>query len=87
MKLKEIVNKKLEMDKFISEGSNNQQVKRALGLQPEMADFELFTRDRDPIPFMAAGSGYETGAKVDADVPLDIAEKFEALYKKYLQIK
>ena len=46
MKLKEIIRKKFEIDRFISEGEENKIREKASSLQPEMENFESSTKLR-----------------------------------------
>lgn len=90
MKLKEIVRKKFEIDRFISEGEENKIREKASSLQPEMENFESSTKNRFGIPYMAIGSGYEmntVASNSNIYVPADIEEKFKSLYDKYSNIK
>jgi hypothetical protein len=90
MKLKEMVRKKFDIDRFISEGEEENIRAKASSLQPEMAMFELSTKKRYGIPYMGIGTGYEMNA-ISSDeniyIPRDIEEKFKSLYAKYSDIK
>jgi hypothetical protein len=89
MKLKELVRKKFEIDRFVKDGEEEKIREKASSLQPEMENFELSTKDRFGIPYMAIGSGYEMNA-ISSDeniyVPRDIEEKFKSLYTKYSNV-
>ena len=90
MKLKELVRKKFEIDRFICEGEEDKVREKVARFQPEMENFELSTKDRFGVPYMAMNTKYELKA-ISSDeniyVPRDIEEKFKPLYEKYSNAK